>query len=130
MARQTIVRRSGIWEPAVTATAETKQILAVQAGWRVVHASFRHDTAAAATTDSTAELGDGDDTDGYIAAADLELRTAGTYSNGAGAYLATAGGKLYSVADTLDIKYTVPTAAGAVRPKIHWTVGLVQEWPH
>ena len=55
--------------------------------------------------DQTLDVGDGDDSDGWVDGADVA--TTGTRAMGAGAYAASTGalvGKFYSAADTIDLE--------------------------
>jgi hypothetical protein len=115
-----------IFQPAAVGTTETTQLFAVKKGERVIHASFEWLISAAGSTDSTMELGDGSDTDGFVAATDTE-QTAGDLTNGAGAYFATSGGKLYNVDDTVDIKYTNNGTPGATNPKVRVRITIARE---
>jgi hypothetical protein len=116
------------WTPAAVATPETTALFNVKKGDRVLWAEADLLTAAAASTDCTQELGDGTDTDGFVTAAnlDLETGTVGTTVQGTGALLIASGGKLYTVADTIDVKYTTPTTPGAVAPVVLYTVHILR----
>ena len=59
-------------------------------------------------TDAIIIVGDGDDTDGYLANGNMDETTVGLY-RGAGAYWGTAP-KLYTVTDTIDIGFTANTS--------------------
>ena len=83
--------------------------------------------AAAADTQTTYELGDGDGTASYIGAIDTETFTAGSVVDGEGAYLSNSGGKLYTADDTVDVVYTV-TTAGATNPMVTFCIGTVRDW--
>jgi hypothetical protein len=124
-----ITYRTKVWSPAAVGSTETAAIIPVKKGERVLWASAVVLTAAAASTDTTVELGDGTDTDGFIAAIDLEANAAGTYVNGAGALLASSGGKLYTADDTIDAKYA-GTTFGATTPKLRFTVAIVKDVPY
>lgn len=114
------------WTPAVIGADETAALFNVAAGVRVISASYRVKTNAAAGTDSTASLGDGSGVASFVAAIDTEL---GTLGDGAGAYLANAGGKLYTADDTIDVTYAHGTTPGATKPVIAFTVTFRREWP-
>jgi hypothetical protein len=58
---------------------------------------------------ATMSVGDGSDDDGFMTTAEHGV-TAGIVQGG-GAYLAKSGGKCYTVADTIDFKYTGHAAA-------------------
>lgn len=115
------------FQPAAVGSNETKALFAVRAGERVVFASARCLTAAAASTDTTMTLGDGASAAGYIAAIDLEATAAGTLVNGQGALLNQSGGKLYTADDTVDVVYA-GTTYGATNPKYKFKIGVVREW--
>lgn len=118
------------FQPAAVATDETKALFPIKKGERVLWASAQKLTLAAAATDTTITLGDGDDPDGFIAAIDTEDGAVGDLINGAGAYLATSGGKLYTADDTIDAVYDNGTTVGAVNPKVRFTVCVVREYPN
>jgi hypothetical protein len=128
MANQTIRTVSRIFQPALVGTAETKELLRVAAGERVLWVSVMPMIAAAAASNTTIEVGDGSDTDGFVAAIDTETMVAGTLIGGAGALLAASGGKLYTATDTVDAKYVV-TTAGATNPKVVVTIAVVRDYP-
>jgi hypothetical protein len=115
------------FQPAAVGANETKALFAVNAGERVIWASARVQIAAAAATDTTVTLGDGASAAGYIAAIDLEATAAGTLVGGAGALLASSGGKLYTADDTVDVVYA-GTTYGATNPKIKFKIAVVREW--
>jgi hypothetical protein len=115
------------FQPAAVGSNETKALFTVKKGQRVIAASYRCEIAAAASTDTTMTLGDGTDTDGFIAAIDLEAASAGGLGNGAGALLATDGGKLYTADDTVDVVYS-GTTYGATNPKFTFCITIVTEW--
>jgi hypothetical protein len=57
--------------------------------------------------------GDGSDDDGFLAAAALHVdQTEITYVLNTGAYMDNENGKLYTVADTIDIKFTPNISTG------------------
>ena len=124
-----IVYRSKRWTPATIGSNETTALLSVSAGERIVCASYRIHQLAEGATGSTVEVGDGADTDGYVATTDTESGAVGDLVNGAGAYLATSGGKLYNAADTIDLKYVASGTPGTVKPIVEVKVGVVREWP-
>ncbi len=119
--------RTKTFQPAAVGSNETLALFTVKAGERVLLASYRTEIAAASSTDTTMTLGDGVDPDGYIAAIDLETATAGGLGNGAGALLASSGGKLYTTDDTVDVVYA-GTTYGATNPKITFTIGVIRDW--
>lgn len=128
--------RSKDFQPAAVGTTETTAVFSVRAGERVLWASAKPLIAAAASTNCTMDLGDGDDTDGYIVGAtsgtagtfDLETATVGIAIAGAGALLANSGGKLYLADDTVDVVYTHATN-GATNPKVRFRIAVVNEGP-
>jgi len=71
-------------------------------------------------------VGDGNGTNGLITVSDTE---ADTYLDGNGTYLANAGGKLYTVADTIDIVYTASGTPGTTKPVVDFLITVQQEWP-
>jgi hypothetical protein len=78
------------------------QMIPIPAGMLVMGAYCKSITPET----SVAQLGDGDDTDGYLATAFNDLNTTATnISNGTSAYGARLGGrgKFYPIADTLDM---------------------------
>lgn len=121
-------QKSKIYSPAAVGAGETAAVFSVPKGLRVWACSMIVLTAAAASTDTTIGLGDGTSTVGYIAATDLEVSVAGTLVNGQGALLNQSGGKLYTVADTIDALYAGATF-GAVLPKVQFTIVYSREWP-
>lgn len=127
MFRQVEIREK-VYQPAAVGSGETTAVIAVNPGERVVFASAKPLTAAAASSETTICLGDGTNDDGFIAAYDTEASAVGTLiDGGTAAYFANSGGKLYTEADTIDAKYTVVTP-GATNPKVHFRVGVIQEW--
>ena len=120
--------RRRVFTPVDRTVTETKALFSVQRGHRVLWASVEKNTLAAASTTSTMTLGDGADVDGYVAAElDLETGAVGDLVAGDGAYLDASGGKLYTVADTVDVVYTAGTP-GAVTPRVTFAIGLIREW--
>lgn len=115
-------------QPAAVGTGETKDAFQVRKGERILWASARVETAAAAATTSTWDLGDPATPAGYVAAVDAE-QAVGTLVNGAGTYLANSGGKLYVAAANLRSTYTPGATPGATNPRIHWKVAVLQDWP-
>jgi len=88
---------------AALGAADVMELFGVRAGiW--VPAAFVQVTKAEGAA-ATGQLGDGTDPDGFIATATLNLNTAGWSSSLiTTAYsLATAGGKLYTADDTVDL---------------------------
>lgn len=123
-----IWRRSKEFQPAAVGSTETKALFAVKEGWRVLSCSARVLQNSAATTDSTMTVGDGSDVDGFlVATTDLDLETSTGIVNGAGAYLATSGGKLYAADDTVDVVYTAGTTPGATNPKVRFTLTFTKD---
>ncbi len=120
------------WSPAAVDTDEVTALFAVTAGTRVVAASAELLTASAGTTNSTAELGDGTDADGYVTSAsgsgnlDLELATPGVINQGTGALLAASMGKLYTADDTVDVTYTNNTQ-GLINPVVAFRIYTLRE---
>lgn len=116
-----------LYQPAAVGSAETKAIMTVKAGWRVIHVSVRPVTPAAAGTNTTIEIGDGTDTDGYVAAIDTETMVGTTLIDGQGALFAQ-GAKLYVADDTIDAKYVNGGTPGAVNPAILVTICYQKIW--
>ena len=125
---QEIVRRK-VYQPAAVGVGETVALFEVPKGYRVKSASGVKLVLAAAGTDSTMELGDGSDTNGYVTTTNLDLETGsvGDLFDGTGAYFADAG-KLYTVKDTIDVVYTPNATPGAVLPRVEWRVVFYPEW--
>jgi hypothetical protein len=96
------------------------QIFEVHDGWYVHEVVLQLNTAESATL--ACEIGDGDDTDGFLVAGNLNT-TAGTYETG---YTQTTyaadycdgttyhNGRIYAADDTIDIKLTTAGADVAV----------------
>lgn len=118
--------RRKIWSPADVGADETVGIFSVKKGQRVVALSIMPLVAAAAGTDTTITIGDGDGAASYKGAVDLEAMTPGTPQDGVGAYFNQAGGKLYTGDDTIDVVYA-GTTYGAVVPKVAITVVIRDE---
>ena len=117
--RRRIVTTSKVFQPAAVGTDETTPLFPIKAGQTVLQVQVIPMIAAAGSTNSTMEIGDGTDPDGYIVATtdyDPEASVVGTLINGSGAYLAVFG-KFYAADDTIDVVYTKNTA-GATNPKI------------
>jgi hypothetical protein len=123
-----VVRRT--FQPAAVGSAETTARYAVAKGQRVLAASVKGITAAASSTTSTIQVGDGDDPDGFVTTSDYDLENAAaTIRAGTGAYVdSTATGRLYTAADTVDVTYT-PGTPGATNPKIAVSLLVVRDWP-
>jgi hypothetical protein len=117
------------YQPAAVGTAETVQVFSVKKGRRVVWASAMPLTAAAGTTNTTIELGDAGDTDGFITAIDTETMVPGTPVDQPGAYLANSGGKLYTTDTAINAKYVNGGTPGATNPKVRFTIAVVREYP-
>jgi hypothetical protein len=119
---------NGYYTPAAVGSGETVALLTVQPGDRVVAASVRMKIAAAASTTSTISIGDGTSVQGYVANIDTETTAANTLVDGQGA-LFNQGGKLYTVADTIDAVYTTGATPGAVNPALEWRITIRKaEW--
>lgn len=109
---------SAYYQPAAVGSTETKALLQVKKGERVLWVHLERLVLAAGSTTSTIEIGDGTDTDGFVAAIDTEAGAAGDMVAGAGALLANSGGKLYTVDDTIDAVYTIGATPGATNPSV------------
>jgi hypothetical protein len=117
-------RKAIVFQPVDRTADETKAIMAVRPGMTIHQVQVLPLVAAAASTNSTIEVGDGVDPNGYVIATtdyDPEASVVGTLINGTGAYLVGAAvngwGKVYLVEDTIDVVYTNATE-GATNPKI------------
>lgn len=93
------------------------QVFNVKEGQRIKFVAIECRTAEGATL--SCEFGDGDDTDGYVTAFDLVAT--GWFSSGDGTYegdyvdgTTYFGGRLYTAADTLDLKLVTASANVAV----------------
>lgn len=114
-----------IYQPADVAVTETAPIMAVRPGDRILGVMVTPLINSAGTTSSTFELGDGNDVDGFVTSAtiDLEAATVGTWIDGIGAYLLettaskSKAGFLYTAADTIDVVYTA-TTPGTTNPRV------------
>jgi hypothetical protein len=124
---QTIKR---VFSPADRTVNETRALFEIPRGSRVVWAGDEKNVLASAGSTSTMTLGDGADPDGYVTTANLDLETgsAGDLGSGTGAYLTTAGGKLYTADDTIDVDYVASGTPGSVTPRVTFAIGLVREW--
>jgi hypothetical protein len=122
--------RTKVYSPAAVGAGETVQLFEVPRGYRVKSASGAKLILAAAGTNSTMTLGDGADVDGYVTTADLDLETGavGDLFDGTGAYFNSAGGKLYTTKDTVDVVYTPNGTPGAVLPRVEFAVTFYPEW--
>jgi hypothetical protein len=129
MAQSNIRKLIRTFQPAAVATPETKVLFNIKKGERVLWASAQVIRAAAAGTDSTISLGDGDSAVGFIAATDTEATTAGTIVAAAGAYTNQSGGKLYLADDTVDADYAHGGTPGAVAPIYRFTIAVTKDWP-
>lgn len=99
------------------AAEDTAAVITIPAG-TYVYAVFYEVITGDAT--QTMDVGDGDDPNGWVAAADVA--TAGNTGVGAGAL---AGGKYYATADTLDIQAPATKAFDALKVRIVAHVGTV-----
>jgi hypothetical protein len=122
-----IYTHSILYSPAAVGTSENKALISVLAGARVTSVSARVKVAATGTT-STISVGDGTAVAGFLAATDADTTLAGTLVDGAGTMLANAGGKLYTVADTVDADYVIGATPGAVAPVWEIRITVRQEW--
>lgn len=88
----------------------------IPAGYAVTDASAYLETAfddSGGGDELTVIAGDGSDDDGFIAAAALHVdQTEITWVFNTGAYLDNENGKVYTVADTIDIKFTPNISTG------------------
>lgn|SRR5574337_915494 len=100
---------------ALQVASDVLKLVNVKAGWFIQQVAIQMVTPSTGTA-LTANIGDGDNTSGFDAAMSLK-GAAGTVTQGApgtDAFL-TAGGKLYTVDDTIDAVFATVTApAGAV----------------
>lgn len=120
--------RKAVFIPAAIGSDETKAVFTMRPGERVLFSSSKLLQAADASTTSTVTLGDGVDPDGFIKATDLDLETATirVLAQGTGAYLDVGGGKLYTVADTIDVVYANGTE-GATLPIVEFRIAVYRE---
>ena len=125
-----VIRRN--FQPAAVGSAETTTIYTAAKGQRVIAASMKLLTAAAASTSCTIEVGDAADTDGYVKGSDLDLETATVASivAGTGDYFGTTykAGKLYTASTAITAKYVIGTP-GATNPKVQISLVIVREFP-
>jgi len=61
---------------------------------------------------------------------DTEAGAVGDLVNGTGPDLAPSGGFLATADGTIDAVYAITTTAGAVAPKVQFSVTIVDEWPN
>jgi hypothetical protein len=109
------IRRRVTIPLALQIATDVLQVVPVKAGWLIQQVAVEMVTPT--TGDAlTCDVGDSSDVDGFDAAVSLK-GAAGTVTKGApgtDAYL-TAGGRFFTVDDTLDLKFvTVTNPAGAV----------------
>ena len=102
---------------ADVASNETIAIYTVPKGYRVLWATAQILVAADGSTDSTWEIGDASDDNGFVTSFDTE-NTVGNYYGDAGAYLAASGGKLYNAATAVNAYYKQGSTDGATAPSI------------
>ncbi len=113
------------WTPATIGSNETTPLFQLPSGSRVRSLSARYLTNAGAATGSSFVVGDGTATNGFITVSDTEVDT---FLDAGGTFMANAGGKLYTVADTVDIVYTASGTPGAVKPVVQFAITVQQEW--
>lgn len=92
--------RTAAGAAALVAT-DTLELIPVNAGEWIVAAFIDIDTAEGAAC--TVDLGDGDDPNGYIATGDINATTPLSSLVTVGYSVATAGGRRYAAADTVDL---------------------------
>jgi hypothetical protein len=116
------------WSPAVATTSETTAVFSVRPGDRILWCSAMPMISASVGAVGTVSLGDGNGVASLIgvftptqAASPL-----GTLIGGAGAYLANSGGKLYTVADTIDVDF-IYTSGGVIKPVIKFHIAVTRE---
>jgi len=129
MAFINVMSRTMLFTPAVVTTDETKALFNVHKGDRVLWASAIVQVAASVGQVGTMSLGDGTDVAGFIAAFTPTAASAGVGVpiNGAGALLATSGGKLYTVDDTVDVVFDY-TSGGVILPRVRFIIAIVREY--
>lgn len=110
------------FQVTAVATGEIWPVMQVKKGDRILSTSLMALKAAASTTDTFFVLGDGSTINGFQTAFDTEANAAGKIVSVDGAYMLTAGGKLYDADDTIDLEYDESTTEGAVAPKIRVTI--------
>lgn len=128
MSEQRIRVRSKTWT-AVSATAdETTALFNVKKGERVLWASAIPLVSTTAASVGTVALGDGTSTAGYLAAftPTQAANPVGTAVSTQGALLASSGGKLYTVDDTVDVLWDY-TSGGSAIPSVKFTIATVRE---
>lgn len=113
------------WTPAGAVT-ETVPVFAVRSGVRCSRLVGNVVTAEVGGS-ATQTVGDATDVDGFFTDAVLAAGTAGI-KDSAGAFVATAGGKLYTADDTIDIVHTVTTDP-TTRPVIDFKATFEREIP-
>lgn len=98
----------------------TFNMFQVPAGWRVLYVDCYVTTLFTAGSPAMT-VGDGDDDDGFMDAGDITEGTAGIYA-GKAAFFNAQPGKLYTVADTVDLFYTgdALTTGGAATFVMHY----------
>jgi len=123
--------RSAVFIPAVATTDETRQLFSVGKGTRVLYASARVQAVASVGQVGTMSLGDGTAVAGYIGAftPTAALNPVGTLIPGVGALLATSGGTLYIVDDTVDVTFDY-TSGGVLFPAVRFTITVTREWTY
>jgi len=117
---QNVRRHEIIFTVAAVALDETKSLLNLKKGDRLLAIHAEKQILAAAATDTTITVGDATDTDGLITAIDTESGAVGDLVNGTGAYM-IAGGKLYTADTVMTATYDNGTTPGAVAPRIKIT---------
>lgn len=118
------------FSPVAVGSGETTPVYTVAAGERAWCAASRIITPAAGGSTATVTLGDGDDADGLMTAANTAIAAAvGTIADGSGAYLAESGGKLYTARDTIDVVYAPGGGPGATAPLVEFAINITRDWP-
>ena len=113
--------------PAAIGGNEARVLRYMEKGERLLWASAKIVTRSqAGVATSTFQLGDGDDDDDYIGAFNTD-QAAGTIVAGAGAFLATSGGKLYTAQRQLPVTFYANTP-GNVLPVVRIRVAITKEW--
>ena len=106
-------RTKTAWVPVDYTANETTAIIVVNPN-EVIHEVFVRTRVAfnGSGTAAICELGDGGDTDRFVADGNVDETTAGLYMGlgGSGSTYLAFGRHLYTVADTIDVKFTANTA--------------------
>lgn len=120
--------RRGSWTPVAVGSAETKTLMTLKKGWRVVSGSVRCRVPAAGATTSTVSLGVTGTVTGILAATDTE-QAVGALVNGQGALLNQANGYLATADISVVLDYVIGATPGATVPVFDYVLVIEKEWP-